>query len=57
MFIITVINFMQVLLLARLIPEPVQTTICIFKASGGIRRGGIKGSQEELQINVADEKL
>lgn len=48
---------MQVLLLARLIPEPVQTTICIFKASGGIRRGGNKGSQEELQINVADEKL
>lgn len=48
---------MQVLLRARLIPEPVQTTICIFKASGGIRRGGIKGSQEELQINVADEDL
>lgn len=31
--------------------------ICIFKASGGIRRGGIRRSQEEWQINVTDEKL
>lgn len=50
--IITVINFMQVFASGSL--ESRIKRLFTFSASGGIRGGGIRRSQEELQINVTD---